>query len=297
MILCVGEILADMIGEENDGVTAFKMYAGGAPFNVACNAAFCGAKAGFAGRVGRDIAGDFLVRFAKGMPLQYLSVKRDEVRNTTLAFVALDKNGEREFTFFRHETADYNMDVADIDLDTEGLKIVHVGSLMLSEAEGRRFAKALVEKIKSKGLKFSFDVNFRFDLYKDIDEAVKAYGWFVRQADILKFSEDEIIAYTKARDLDSAIEKLDFKGYLLAVTRGSNGSVYLYRGRRGYAPAVENVKVVDTTGAGDAFYGALLAKLDGKDDADEDEIKKFFSYANGIGAMATTKKGAINQFK
>lgn len=297
MILCVGEILADMIGEKTDGVTAFKMYAGGAPFNVACNAAFCGAEAGFSGRVGKDIIGDFLVKFVGGMPLKFASVIKDEVRNTTLAFVALDDNGEREFTFFRHGTADYNMNIDDIDLNIKGLNIVHIGSLMLSERAGRIFAKELVNKIKEKGIAFSFDVNFRLDLYKDIDEAINAYKWFVERADILKFSDDEIISYTKTDNVDEAIKKLNFKGKLLAVTRGAEGSVYVYGGKQGIVQSVEKVKVVDTTGAGDAFYGAMLAKLDGRlNGLSEAEVKDAFVYANRIGALATTKKGAINKF-
>ena len=95
MILSIGEILADMIGEEQNGVTAFKMYGGGAPFNVAVNAK----KAGFIGRVGRDPVGKFLKGFAAGAGLDFCGIQEDETRNTTLAFVTL-KGGERDFAFF-----------------------------------------------------------------------------------------------------------------------------------------------------------------------------------------------------
>lgn len=99
MILSIGEILADMIGEEQNGVTAFKMYGGGAPFNVAVNAKNAGAKAGFIGRVGRDPVGKFLKGFAAGAGLDFCGIQEDETRNTTLAFVTL-KGGERDFAFF-----------------------------------------------------------------------------------------------------------------------------------------------------------------------------------------------------
>lgn len=65
MILCVGEILADMIGTEKDGSFYYERKAGGAPFNVACAAAKFGADTAFIGSVGDDLIGDFLIGFAK----------------------------------------------------------------------------------------------------------------------------------------------------------------------------------------------------------------------------------------
>ena len=292
MILSIGEILVDMIGGKDD---TFQMFIGGAPFNVAVNAKQSGAKCAFIGRIGKDVAGNFISKAATNYKLDIIRLQRDDIRNTTLAFVALDDNGERYFTFFRHDTADFNLDVKDIDFDKfNDLNIVHLGSLMLSEKAGREFAAAIVEKIKNDKRIFSFDVNFRYDLYKTKEDANKAYKWFIERADILKFSDDEILDYTGEKDLQKAIKKLNHKGLLL-ITLGNRGSMFCLNGE---SATVETVKVkpLDTTGAGDAFYGALLAKIDevGYENLNRDNMTEATRFANAKGAKATLHKGAVS---
>ena len=84
MILSIGEILADFIGEDE---TKFRMCCGGAPFNVAVNAKRAGAKVGFIGRVGKEPVGNYLKKYASEENLDLCEIQTDEVRNTTLAFV------------------------------------------------------------------------------------------------------------------------------------------------------------------------------------------------------------------
>ena len=137
MILSIGEILADMVGSYEDGDLTFKTFCGGAPFNVAVNAKKAGAEVGFIGRVGKDVIGRFVEGQAIKANLDYLDIQIDKERNTTLAFVTLD-NGERDFAFNRHDTADYNLEIELIDFNKyKGLKILHLGSLMLSEEKGK----------------------------------------------------------------------------------------------------------------------------------------------------------------
>ena len=87
MLICIGEILADMIGEEKNGITTYERKAGGAPFNVACALKKFGAEVKFVGSVGDDLIGKFLIKYAAdfGMDTEY--IHRCEDRNTTLAFL------------------------------------------------------------------------------------------------------------------------------------------------------------------------------------------------------------------
>ncbi len=291
MILCIGEILADMIGEEINGTTNFQMFCGGAPFNVAVNAKQSGAKVGFIGKVGREPVGKFLIYYAGKVGFDYLEIDKDDIRNTTLAFVTLT-DGERDFAFFRHDTADFNIDADKIDLDKYNeLNIVHLGSLMLSEKAGRNFADKIIDKVDKTGKLLSFDVNFRMDLYNSLDDAVKAYKPYVDRADILKFSDDEILDYTGKQTLKEAIGVVAKKDRLLLITLGSRGSMYVYNGKSGIIPT-DKVKPIDTTGAGDAFFGTLLANLDGKKFTIPNIELAMFE-ANRSGARATQFKGAI----
>ena len=196
MILCVGEILVDMIGTNRDGSFFYERKAGGAPFNVACGVKQFGAQSAFVGCVGDDIIGNFLEKFARARDLDVLLLKRDETRNTTLAFVELDEQGERSFCFFRKNTADYILPEVDEETFAKS-DIVHIGSLMLSEKEGREYAGRLARRAREAGKLVSFDVNFRTDIFRDEAEAVRLYKEQIALADIVKFSEDEVDIFTK----------------------------------------------------------------------------------------------------
>lgn len=291
MILSIGEILADMVGEKAQSGMLFKSFCGGAPFNVAVGAKNAGAKVGFVGRVGNDPVGRFLTEEAKKANLDSLEVQVDKARNTTLAFVTLT-DGERDFAFYRHDTADFNIEINQIDFDNyQDLNIVHLGSLMLSEKTGRDFANAVVKKTKEMGKTLSFDVNFRMDIYNDLQDAIISYKPFVESADILKFSDDEIKDFTGINDIDKAVKSLLKPNKLIVVTLGSKGSAYYYNDIYGIVPTVK-VKPIDTTGAGDAFFGTLLANIEGKD-LTKENIENAMAKANKAGADATQFLGAI----
>lgn len=292
MILSVGEILADMIGQKEDGVTTFKAFCGGAPFNLAVNAKQSDAKVGFVGRVGNDVIGRFVLCEAQKEHLDRLDIQIDAERNTTIAFVTLT-DGERDFAFNRHDTADFNIDFDDIDFESyENLEIVHLGSLMLSEQKGREFAEKIANKASELGAKLSFDMNFRKDIYKNFEDAKRAYAPFVERADIIKFSDDELADYTGISDMDEAAKSVLKKDKLLLVTLGKSGSAYYYNDLKGIVPSISGVKCVDTTGAGDAFFGAFLTNIEGKE-LTEENIVYAMQQGNIKGAKTTEFYGAI----
>lgn len=291
MILSIGEILSDMVGREENGTLTFKAFCGGAPFNVAVNAKKAGAKVGFVGRVGKDVIGRFVLSEAEKFNLDSLDIQTDEERNTTVAFVTL-KNGERDFAFNRHDTADYNIEFDKIDYAKyKDLNIIHLGSLMLSEKEGKNLAEKVVNKAKELGVRLSFDVNFRMDTYKDFDDALKAYKPYVEKADIIKFSDDELRKYTGISDAESAIRSIVRENQLFILTLGSKGSMYRYNELTGTVPT-EKIKPIDTTGAGDAFFGTLLAEMENKKYTREN-IENALIKANKAGADTTQFFGAI----
>ena len=288
MILCAGEILADMIGAERDGVFVYERKAGGAPFNVACAVKKFGVKSAFAGSVGDDIIGGFLKDFVKSVKLDGLCLESDAQRNTTLAFVQLDRHGERSFCFYRKNTADYRMpEIPDGLFDSAD--IVHIGSLMLSEDEGAAYVARLAKRASSAGKTVSFDVNFRTDIFKDKESAVSRYKTMLEAADIVKFSEDEVEIFGQDY-IDGRL-----KEKLVCITFGGNGSEWRYLGRRNAVPSVK-VKPVDTTGAGDAFYAGVLSRLDGlqKSEWTDGVLNHALKFGNVCGALNTLGRGAID---
>ncbi|MGN0822670.1 MAG: carbohydrate kinase, partial [Candidatus Gallimonas sp.] len=251
MILSIGEILADMICERRNGAVLYRRCAGGAPFNVACAVKKCGGKVGFYGKVGDDSIGRALAEYAREKDLDELNVVVDPDSNTTLAFVDLDESGERSFTFYRKHTADYRLSMSEVRESIGRADVVHLGSLMLSEEVGRAFADEVVAETKRLGKKLSFDVNFREDVFRDRETAVKIYEKYVRAADVLKLSENEIGLFTSAKETRKAMKELCAPNKLVVLTLGKEGAAYACDGKYEAVPTI-GVKPIDTTGAGDA---------------------------------------------
>lgn len=286
MILSVGEILTDMIGTPRGDDFYYERKAGGAPFNVACAAGKLGAQTAFVGSVGDDVIGAFLKRFAESVGFSDLLLDVKPDRNTTMAIVDVDASGERSFCFYRKHTADYVLPGIPDELIAKA-NIVHIGSLMLSEPEGRDYALRLIERVKNAGKKVSFDVNFRTDIFRDKAEAIAIYRKVIEKANIVKFSEDELDIFG-----EEYVSSLDA---LVCVSLGSAGSEWRYKNNARRVPTVK-VKPVDTTGAGDAFFAGVLSGLDrlGKADYESSELDEIFRFANVCGALNTLGRGAID---
>ena len=291
MLICVGEILVDIFddGKHQD------ILPGGAPFNVACNALLYTDKASFVGAVGPDENGEMLknVVLQKGFTKPNIKVVED--RYTSRAIVSL-LNGERSFRFERALGADYSLDIKDIDISSiRDEDIVHIGSLMLSEANGREFFFELVKEIrKHSKAKISFDINYRDDIFSSPEEAKEIFLSALKEADILKFSEEEIALFSKENDMIKALDNLLNKNQIAVVTLGSSGSLYYHAGHTVYVKSFP-VKLVDTTGAGDAFYSYFLASLVNNPDFvnDDEQVVYYLTRANVAGGLTTLKKGAI----
>lgn len=287
MILCIGEILVDMIGTYKNGAFTYERKAGGAPFNVACAAKQFGAKAGFVGNVGNDILGQFLVDFSKSKNLNKCLITKDEWHNTTIAFVQIDENKERSFCFYRKDTADYYLpDIPDDYI--KNATIVHIGSLMISEDYGYNFALDIIKKAKLFNKIISFDVNYRSDIFINEKESLLRYKKIIEKVDIVKMSIEEVSLFT-TNYIDS------LKNKLICITMGKAGSKWYYNETSNVVPSI-TVNAIDTTGAGDAFFAGVLSKLYNttKDNWNPSFLNEVFYFANICGALSTLGYGAID---
>ncbi len=287
MILCVGEILADLIGKSENGNLAYDRRAGGAPFNVACGVRRFGAESAFVGSVGDDLIGRFLCDFAASH-VDRAHVRVDGRRNTTLAFVELDAEGDRSFCFYRKNTADACLPPVPKRLLARA-DIVHIGSLMLSEKRGLQYAENLAKTAHGAEKLVSFDVNYREDIFPDRGAAAALYKRMLEAADIVKLSEEEYGVFGRDYVAEALFEKL------VCVTLGAKGCTWRYRGESRTLPTLP-VKPVDTTGAGDAFYAGALSKLGSlrRSDWTRERLDEVFAFANACGALATQARGAID---
>ncbi|MBQ7391391.1 MAG: carbohydrate kinase [Clostridia bacterium] len=287
MLLCIGEILADMIGEEKNGITTYERKAGGAPFNVACALKKFGADVTFVGSVGDDLIGSFLIKYAKDFGMDTTYINQNAERNTTLAFVELNEEGDRSFCFYRKNTADYCMPEVSDEL-IKSADTVCIGSLMLADPKCVEYALDIIKRAHSFGKTVAFDVNYRTDIYRDKESATKIYKKILAAADIVKFSEDEVEIFTEDY-LNGLTDKL------VLITLGQNGSEWRYKGKRNRMPSIA-VKPIDTTGAGDAFFAGTLSILDNnaRNPLTEQVLNEAIRFGNIAGALNTTGRGAID---
>ncbi len=298
-ITAVGEILIDLTqsGVNELGIPVFAANPGGAPANLAVAAARLGASSAFIGKVGTDSFGTFLRNTLEENHVDVSGMVTDERSRTTLAVVALDKTGERTFSFYRDPSADVNLRADEISDDQlKNTKFLHFGSVSLTTDPARSATLHAARRAKGYGAVISYDPNYRASLWSDEATAIEAMLEPLPMVDILKVSDEELPLLTGTGDLDAGSQILADKGIaLVLVTLGANGAYYRFGGSTGHIPGVK-VKVGDTNGAGDTFFGAALAQLakyDKLEDVSVSELENIIAVANKAAALTTSRHGAI----
>ncbi|OMO85965.1 Ribokinase [Corchorus capsularis] len=272
---------------------------GGAPANVAVGISRLGGSSAFIGKVGDDQFGHILADILRKNKVNNSGMRFDRNARTALSFVTLGADGEREFLFFRHPSAD--MRLRESELDTNLIKnagIFHYGSISLIEEPCRSAHLAAMKIARKSGSILSYDPNLRLPLWPSAEAARQGIMSIWDQADIIKISDEEL-AFLIEDDGpydDNVVMKKFFHPNLklLVITEGSKGCSYYTKTFKGRVPGVK-VKAVDTTGAGDAFVSGMLTSLASDINLIEDEkrLREALLFANACGALTVTQRGAI----
>ncbi|XP_044467254.1 probable fructokinase-7 isoform X2 [Mangifera indica] len=303
LVVCFGEMLIDFVptvgGVSLAEAPAFKKAPGGAPANVAVGISRLGGSSAFVGKVGDDEFGYMLADILKQNNVDTSSVRYDSSARTALAFVTLRADGEREFLFFRHPSADMLLHESELDKKLiKQARIFHYGSISLIAEPCKSTHLAAMKIAKESGSILSYDPNLRLPLWPSEDAAREGIMSIWGQADIIKISEDEITFLTGGDDHNDdnvVLGKLFHPNLkLLVVTEGSKGCRYYTKEFRGFVPGVKAISV-DTTGAGDAFVSGILSCLasDLSLFKDEKRLREALLFANACGALTVTERGAI----
>ena len=257
-VLCIGEILIDFTPVK--GMTnTYTANPGGAPANVAVSVAKNGVEAGFLGCMGNDDFGKLLVKTLKDNDVKIPVPKLTDKATTTLAFVTLDETGDRSFTFARKPGADMLLDTDDVDkADISSWDIIHVGSVSQSGITAERNAVLYaVKKAKENGKMVSFDINYRDKIWS-VEDCLKESEVLFPYTDFLKISDEELVFVGGEENIFDFMKQYDIS--VVVETLGSKGARIFFDGSSTDIPALD-VKAVDTTGAGDAYWGGFLSSL------------------------------------
>ena len=300
-VYCIGELLIDFVAERQGSdlskAMEFTKKAGGAPANVSCAIAKLGGNSAFVGCIGQDPFGSFLLDVLTSNKVDCSLVQRSETF-TTLAFVSLAEDGERDFVFSRGADRELQY-VPAVKKEFKG-NMIHFGAATallggpLEEAYGRYYFDALTQDIF-----ISFDPNYRADLWKNRSDAfVKKCLPYIEKAHLCKFSLEEAQLISGEQELDKACDAIhEIGAALITITLGAEGTYISAPERKSTVPSVP-VQVKDTTGAGDAFIGCLLYQISRLENpaligSDFSKLEEMVAIANKAGAITTTQYGAI----
>jgi len=304
-ILCFGEALIDLHANDRDDrgfAASFVPFAGGAPANVAVAAARLGGKARFAGMLGKDRFGDFLLDSLQQAGVGTDDVMRTDAANTALAFVTLDAHGERSFSFYRGPSADLLFRPSDFRADTfRDIAVFHVCSNSMTDPALAATTREGMQRAHGVGALVSFDVNLRPALWPTAADPRPLLWPALHLADVVKLSAEEF-AWLAVDGEQAALDRLwQGRARLVVVTDGARPLRWFHPDAEGELPCYP-VKAVDTTAAGDAFVGGLLcclAELEATPERIDQLVTELprlhamLRFAAACGALTVTRQGSF----
>lgn len=299
-VVALGELLIDFTenGISAQGNPIMEANPGGAVCNVLSMLSGLSKSTAYIGKVGRDIFGKQLSEAIKSVGIDASGLVVDDKVNTTLAFVHTYEDGDRDFSFYRNPGADMMLTEDEINLElVRNCRIFHYGSLSMTNECCEKATFKAIEAAKDSGAIISFDPNLREPLWDSLDHAREEISKGMKECDILKISDNEIVWFTGKEDFDEGVEELrkQFDPKLITVTMGRDGSRAYYGDKIVSVPGFVNKDTIETTGAGDTFGACVLNYVleHGLDDLDEDNLKEMLTFANAAASIITTRKGAL----
>lgn len=295
----MGEILIDFTpaGKSAGGFPLFEQNPGGSVANMLAAASRLGSKAAFIGKAGGDLFGAFLKGEIEKTGVDASALILSKEYPTTLAFVHLFESGERDFTFFRDHGADAHIEAGEIDAQLlANTRALHFASLTFTTDVAAAATRHTVKLARESGAFVTYDPNWRPLIWKDEAHCLWGLKEGIGLADIVKISEEEMELITGKADEDGANVLFDKGVRLVLLTMGAKGSKVIAPEFSAYC-APFNVEAVDTTGAGDACFGAFVHAIlqtgEKPWELPVGELYKAARFANAAAALCVTKRGGL----
>jgi fructokinase len=308
VLVAIGEALIDFIPDKKDcpfdDVSAFSPKVGGAPANVCAAYSVLGGKSRLLTQLGDDPFGHKIIKKLSSFGIDMTCVGLTDAANTALAFVSLDKDGNRTFSFYRNPSADMLYSPENVrESFFNNAYALHFCSVDLGDFPMKNAHIRAIEIARKKGAIISFDPNLRFPLWKSRESLYSTVNEFIPLCDIVKISDEELEFITGTDDIKSALPKLFSENVKLIIyTCGKHGAYAFTKTANAFSKG-KKVKVVDTTGAGDGFIGSFLWKMnDLKLSADmigtltEKQLFDCLEFANEFCAVSVQHSGAIDSY-
>ncbi len=299
-VVAIGELLIDFatISADADGYPTMAAHPGGAPANFLAALTKYGHKTALLGKVGNDAFGKMLLGTLQNAGIETKGMLVDDDFFTTLAFVTFDDKGDRSFSFARKPGADTQIRFEEMDLTLiDEAKVFHFGTLSLTDEPARTATQKAVAYAKQQGKLITYDPNLRKPLWKDLEVCKEQLLWGLKQADVVKISDEEVEFLFGCTPEEGADILLNAYGVKLAmVTLGPSGAFLKNATAECYVKCPK-VTPIDTTGAGDIFGGSAVSRLLELNIAPEklnkEQLTYVGSFASTAASLSTEKQGGI----
>lgn len=298
MIVCCGEALIDFLPVRTDtGAQAYVPRPGGAPLNVAVAIARLGAPAGFYGGLSTDAFGEVLQEALTGNGVDIEFALRVP-RPSTLAFVSFS-GGEPRYAFFDEGSAGRMLGENDLPAFPTNVTALHFGSLSLAAEPCGSAFEALMQRERRDRV-ISLDPNVRPEAIRNRDGYVARIERLVEMSDIVRLSRADLAYLAPDQTFAAVADRwLERGAKLVVLTMGKDGAAARTRASSGEVTA-PTIDAVDTIGAGDAFTGALLAHLEGRNalsktrlgELSGHEMREALAFAVNAAAVSVSRAGA-----
>lgn len=301
-VVALGELLIDFacLNTDADGYPTMAAHPGGAPANFLAALTKFGAKTALLGKVGTDAFGKMLTGTLQKAGIETRGLIATDNTFTTLAFVTFDEHGDREFSFSRKPGADTCILFEELDLSLiDEAKVFHFGTLSLTDEPARTTTYRAVEYARSRGKLITYDPNLRKPLWKNLEIAKEQIIWGLKQADVVKISDEEVEFLFGLGVEEGAKHILDTYGVkLVFVTCGADGCYFKNAKAEGQVPSLSGIQVKDTTGAGDIFGGSAVWKIlqyaAPPEALEETQLQDIVTFACTSAGLSTTRSGGIS---
>ena len=299
-VTALGELLIDLTQNDisRQGNPMFEANPGGAPCNVLAMLSRLGHETAFIGKVGNDSFGRQLKETIEKVRIDSSNLFMDEKVHTTLALISNSPDGDRDFSFYRDPGAD--MMLSEDEISKEAIAdslIFHFGTLSMTHEGVRNATKKALRIAKESKVLITFDPNLRTMLWQDLKTAREQVLYGLGFCDILKIADNEILWLTGKDDYSEAVEwiKERFDIPLILVSMGKEGSRAYYKDMMVERKAFLQPDTVDTTGAGDTFFGCIIHYIleHGLNGLTKEMLYEMLTFAKAAASIITTKRGAL----
>jgi len=299
-VICIGAALVDMIAQvvrhpsDDDEVfvSDLTVLSGGAAANTAYACAKIGLSTAFIGKLGdKDTFGEKIINDFKEVAVDTRLIKYSKDYKTGSAYVALNRKGERRI--YAHSGAANYLSKKDISKkELKNAKIIFLSSLRNLEP-----LQMAAEIGKSVNIPVILNPGMLI-----VDQGFQKLKKLLEKIDVLILSQREYLSLLniKENELNEAIiikysEKLLSLGIqVIIVTLGEKGSFFLTKKGNGLIPSLELSKVIDTTGAGDAFSAGFIYGLAQSINFDVDHLRIYLKTGNYLAGNCIQQIGARN---